>query len=97
MSNDLTAAFAYAEQALATAERSVQSGGQGRDYIPVILTRKAGIELQLGRTQEAATDADRAVSMLSSAVAPGTTSLTLTRAVDVRDRARQAAAQTARR
>lgn len=98
-SGDVPAALAYAERALAIAEASIASGGQGRDYIPAILTRKAGIELQLGRTQAARADAERAVSLLTATVEPGTTSFQLTQATAVRDRARQSAtaSETARR
>jgi hypothetical protein len=96
---DLPGALSYAEQALALANASIQDGGQGREYVPVILTRKAGIELQLGRVEPAVADADRAVALLAPAVEPGGNSLTLTRATEMRDRAHQAAAsaQTVRR
>jgi tetratricopeptide (TPR) repeat protein len=89
---DLPSALDYANDALALATASIQNGGQGREYIPVILTRKAGIELQLGHADAAAADADRAVALLAPTVEPGGTSLTLTRATEMRDRARQALA-----
>ena len=96
---DLPGALADAEQALALADASVKAGGQGRDNIPVLLTRKASIELQLGRADSAAADASRAVALLTPTIAPGTTSRQLTQANAILDRARQArvVAETARR
>jgi serine/threonine-protein kinase len=86
---DLPGALGYAERALAIANASVKAGGQGASYIPGILTRKAAIELQLGRAPSARADADRAVSLLAPTVEPGTTSVLLKNAIDIRDRARR--------
>jgi tetratricopeptide (TPR) repeat protein len=88
----LAPALALTERALALANASVASGGQGSEYIPVILTRKAGIELQLGRTGAAVADADRAVTLLAPTVEPGSRSLTFARATEMRDRAHRAMA-----
>jgi len=60
---DLRAALGYADTAQAIAEASMNAGRQGREYLPLILTRRAGIERQLGRADAAANDTARAAAL----------------------------------
>ncbi|MGH7868824.1 MAG: hypothetical protein ACREP9_14625, partial [Candidatus Dormibacteraceae bacterium] len=67
-------------QAMVILEASVKAGGQGIDYLPIVLARRSDIELQLGRPNEAAADATRGLKMLQGATPPGTLSCNLGRA-----------------
>ncbi len=71
-SGDSSSALAYSAQAVAIAEAAIKAGGQGADYLPIMLRRRADIELQAGRLNQAAEDARRAVSLQEKLSEPGT-------------------------
>ncbi|HYV67090.1 MAG TPA: tetratricopeptide repeat protein, partial [Myxococcales bacterium] len=87
---DAPAALGLANQALALAEASIKNGGQGAGYVPTLLLRRSGMELQLGRPGEADADAGRALQILQERAPPGTRSSGLGRAWLSRGRALQA-------
>jgi tetratricopeptide (TPR) repeat protein len=51
---------------------AIKIGGQGADQLPIVLIRRASIELQAERPSQAAADALRAVNLLQSAAPKGT-------------------------
>ena len=75
----LSDALDLANQALAMAEASVQAGREGADYLPVLLARRSGIELQARNANAAVADAARALTLLQRASQPGVFSGTLGR------------------
>ena len=75
----LSDALDLANQALAMAEASVQAGREGADYLPVLLVRRSGIELQARNANAAVADAARALTLLQRASQPGVFSGTLGR------------------
>jgi len=98
---DLTKALGLANQAVGLAEASAKTGGVSPDYQGNMLMRRSGIELQLGRADDALADASRALPLLQQASVPGTFSndlghayLALARALEAQgrnDEARDAA------
>ncbi len=87
---DTATALNLANQAVAIADASVKAGREGAEYLPVYLTHRADIELALGRPQDAAADAARALSAFEPAAAPGTFSTLAGRAYLALARAREA-------
>jgi len=87
---DLPLAMKFADQAIAIVEALVRSGRQGKDRLPLLLTRRSDIELRLGRLDAAAADAARAVDMLTQTMEPSTFSTTRGRADFALGRAREA-------
>jgi tetratricopeptide (TPR) repeat protein len=79
-SGDLGTALKLANQAAAIVEAAVRIGQQGAFLLPIVLGRRSSVELQLGRPDDAAADASRALSQLQAAGQPGTYSSTLGRA-----------------
>jgi tetratricopeptide (TPR) repeat protein len=68
---DFTRALALANEAMSLTEGSVKTGRQGADFIPMLLIRRAGIELELHRSTEAAADGSRALTALRQTQEPG--------------------------
>jgi len=69
---DLESAFAQVSRAVAMADASIQAGGgDGADYIPTLLLRRSTLELDMGRTDEAASDAARALQLVRRNASPG--------------------------
>jgi serine/threonine-protein kinase len=64
-------------QSLAILEASARNGGQGGNYLPIILADRSEIEIQLRLPDAAAADASRSLSLLKSTVPPGTFSANL--------------------
>lgn len=87
---DLSTAMDQANQALAIAEASAKTSGQGADFVPTILVTRSDIERQVGRTDDAVADAGRALGLLQDAAQPGKLSSTLGRAYFTLGRALQA-------
>ena len=87
---DLPAALQLANQAVAIAEASMKTGRGGGDYLSSALTPRSEIERQLGRADDAATDAVRALKILQSSAEPGTLSSFLGHAYYTLGRALQA-------
>ncbi|HCC57232.1 MAG TPA: hypothetical protein DEQ47_08195 [Solibacterales bacterium] len=77
---DLPAALDVANQSVAITEALIKSGRHGADLLPNFLVGRSDIELELGRPDQAAADAARALSMLQKAAQPGTFSGNLGRA-----------------
>ena len=71
---ELPEALDLANQAVAIAEAA---GDGGRPYLPDLLVRRSIVELLLGHSDRAATDAARALEMLRKAAQPGTFSRNL--------------------
>jgi serine/threonine-protein kinase len=71
------AALDFANRAIAIAEASIGAGGSGSIYLPTALMRRAGIEIQLLRPGDAASDARRALEILQKSSPPGALSSVL--------------------
>ena len=67
---DVPAAIKLLNQAVAIVEAAIHSGGAGAFYLPALLTRRSAIELLAKHPDQAAADANRAIS-LQSAAQPG--------------------------
>jgi len=68
---DLPAALQLANQAVAIAEASVKAGRGGEEYLESVLLPRSDIERQLGRANDAAMDAARALELLRKSAEPG--------------------------
>jgi tetratricopeptide (TPR) repeat protein len=77
---DVQGAQRFADQAVAIFEATIQAGGEGSDRLPPMLMRRANIELESGRKDQAAADAQRALDMLQTSSEPGSLSTTAGRA-----------------
>jgi serine/threonine protein kinase len=64
-------ALLLADRAVAILERSIKSRGQGADILPLVLLRRASIELAASRPAQAEADAARALEQLKAAIQPG--------------------------
>jgi serine/threonine-protein kinase len=69
---DLPSALQQANQALAITEASMNAGQGGDDYLSALLVPRSEIERQLGRADDAAVDAARALNVLQKSAQPGT-------------------------
>jgi tetratricopeptide (TPR) repeat protein len=79
-SNDLANALELSNQAIAMTETSIKSNGQGMEYLPTVLIRRADLELQLGQAKPATVDALRGLDMLLKDAPPGSFSSRIGRA-----------------
>jgi tetratricopeptide (TPR) repeat protein len=86
---DLPAALKLSNQAVAIAEASITAGQGGEDYLSSVLVPRSDIERQLGRADDAARDAARALDLLQKSAEPGTFSSDLGRAYYTLGRALQ--------
>jgi serine/threonine protein kinase/Tfp pilus assembly protein PilF len=77
---DLRTALNFSNQAVTIVEALIKAGGLGGDRLPVLLTRRADVELQLNRPGDAAVDARRAVDILQKNSEPGSFSAAFGRA-----------------
>jgi serine/threonine-protein kinase len=68
---DLVAASRQANQALAITQASIAGGHGGDEYLPYLLIVRSDIERELGQTDEAVSDAGKALSALQKAAEPG--------------------------
>lgn len=87
---DAPGALLLSDQAVQLIESAIRAGGQGSDQLPIVLLRRATVELQAGRALQAAADAARAVTLLRSADPPGAFSCHIGRAYLVLGQALQA-------
>jgi serine/threonine protein kinase len=87
---DFSAALRLANQAVAIAEASMKAGRGGDEYLSSALVPRSDIDLLLGRADEAATDAARALDVLKKFEEPGTFSSDLGHAYCALGRALQA-------
>jgi serine/threonine-protein kinase len=77
---DLSTALQLSDQAVTLDEAAIKSGGQGAAFLPILLVRRSAVELEVGRREQAAADAARALDLLQSAAQPGTFSCNTGRA-----------------
>jgi eukaryotic-like serine/threonine-protein kinase len=63
---DFQAASRLADQSVTITEAAIKNGGQGVDFLPIVILRRSAIRLDAGRGAEAAEDAARAVSLLQN-------------------------------
>ena len=77
---DLASALQEVNQALAITQASVSAGHGGDDYVPYLLIVRSDIERELGRIDDAATDATHALGTLQKSAEPGAFSNALGRA-----------------
>ena len=77
---ELRHALELSNESMLVAETSLKRGGDGRDYLPMLLVRRSGIHLQLKHPADAVADAERALTLLLKAAVPGAFSGTLGRA-----------------
>ena len=69
---DQQEALLLADEAVSTIEGAIKAGGQGTDQLPMVLLRRAAIELEAERPTQSAADATRALILLQSAAPAGT-------------------------
>ncbi len=65
---DVRAALAYANKAVQILETSINAGKQGKPHLPLVLVRRADIELDLHENDAAAADAHAARSEFRTAL-----------------------------
>jgi serine/threonine-protein kinase len=95
---DLGTALNLANQAIALVEASNKAGGVSANYLPTMLVRRAGIELEIPRLDDAAADARHALELLQQQSSPsgtlsaglGRASLTLARVLKAQGRSEEA-------
>lgn len=76
----LSAALQFATEAIGIDETSIQSGGQGGAYLPLLLIRRSGVELDLHHAADAEADASRALRLEQGALEAGAESSQMGRA-----------------
>jgi tetratricopeptide (TPR) repeat protein len=88
-----------ADQSVTITEAAIKSGGQGVDFLPILLMRRSTIRLETGHDADAAADANRALTLLQADLSPGTfsayvgrTYLTLGHALEAQGKSREARA-----
>jgi tetratricopeptide (TPR) repeat protein len=89
-SGDVARALSLGDQAISIEEAAIKSGGEGLYYLPALLLCRSTIELKAERPDQAADDAERAVSLLQPGLKPGTSSSVLGHALLALGRAQQA-------
>lgn len=77
---DLAKAAQLADEAVAIGEATIKAGQEGAVWLPTFLTRRSTIQLEAGHTDQAVTDASRALSLLTPVSETGTSSQRLGRA-----------------
>src|ERR1700730_15132746 len=87
---DPRTALRLADQALVIDEAAIKAGGQGAGVLPIVLIRRSAVELEVGRPDQAAADAARALSLLQASTEPRASSCNLGRAYLTLGRALQA-------
>jgi tetratricopeptide (TPR) repeat protein len=71
---DLQTSSQLADEAVRTVEASIRAGGQGADFLPIVLLRRSTVRLATGHQSEAAADASRALNLLQTGDPPGVSS-----------------------
>ena len=69
---DIPEGIRLADEAIAITEASIKNGHAGAILMPTFLVRRSNVELAAHRIQDAASDAERAVSLLRASAVPGT-------------------------
>jgi tetratricopeptide (TPR) repeat protein len=68
---DSQRALSLADQAVDIVEHSIKTKGQGADALPVVLLRRATVQLASGHPAQAEADATRALALFQAAGQPG--------------------------
>ena len=68
---DLHAASRYEKDAMDILNAAVRTGKEGAHYMPILLGRQSGLDLQLGRPDQAAADASAQLSLAQKDMEPG--------------------------
>ncbi len=68
---DFQTALPLADQAVTIVEAAKKNGRSGSDFLPIVLVRRSTVELEAGQPARAADDAERALTQLKAASAPG--------------------------
>ncbi|PYY15726.1 MAG: hypothetical protein DMG61_06265, partial [Acidobacteria bacterium] len=76
----LEEASRLADESVTITETAIRKGGRGADFLPIALLRRSAIRFKSARYIESAEDAERVVTLLQNAQAPGTFSSYLGRA-----------------
>jgi len=69
---DIATATMLADQGVSTTEAAIKSGGEGSNYLPRLLIRRATVRLAAKQPGEAAADATRAIRLLEEELGHGT-------------------------
>jgi len=91
---DLHEALEHANEAVAISEAAMKTGRLGGDYLPLFLTRRSEVELELGNAKLAEADAIRGLNVLQGSAQVGTYSSILGRAYLALGQALQAQGRT---
>jgi tetratricopeptide (TPR) repeat protein len=68
---DFPAALKLADQALGIDQASIKAGQQGAAFLPLLLVRRAGVELDMGKQDQAAADASQALTLMQAGMQSG--------------------------
>jgi eukaryotic-like serine/threonine-protein kinase len=68
---DFPTALKFADQALGIDQASIKAGQQGAAFLPLLLVRRAGVELDMGKQDQAAADASQALSLMQAGMQSG--------------------------
>jgi eukaryotic-like serine/threonine-protein kinase len=91
---DHQAAVRMASQAIEMDQAAIQSGGQGKQMLPMLFSRRSRFEVGLGRPAEAVADAQHALELWKELEKPGVASTILGRGYLFLGRALQAQGKT---
>jgi len=69
---DTEKALKFADQGVAIVENAIKKKGEGSDTLPLLLLRRATVELAASRPAPAEADAARALALLQANAQPGT-------------------------
>jgi serine/threonine-protein kinase len=64
----VSAALQLADEAVSLDEAAIQLGSEGQAVLPILLNRRAAIEVAAGQPDKAKTDADRSLSLLQASL-----------------------------
>jgi serine/threonine-protein kinase len=64
----VSAALQLADEAVTVDEAAVRSGNEGQAVLPILLNRRAAIEVEAGQPNKAKIDADRSLSLLQASL-----------------------------
>jgi hypothetical protein len=83
----ISAALLLADEAVTLDESATRSGNEGQAVLPIVLNRRAAIEVEAGQPDKAKTDADRSLSLLQASLGSDTFSVHIGAAQMARGRA----------
>lgn len=71
-SGDIPTAMMLADRAVSIDEATINAGGEGRYYLPILLINRSKAALAASRPEQAVADASRALSLSQAGTKPGT-------------------------